>query len=100
MANICNNEFYAYSDNPENIKYIQDWFVNEYTNYIEIETTSDTTVDGWFESRWTFPEEQMNQLYEGLPDKEDIYMRCLSVEYGNDYVDYHKCEEDGWYQVI
>ena len=42
----------------------------------------------------------MNRLYEGIPNKEDIYMRCLSVEYGCLYHALWICEnEEGWDEV-
>lgn len=97
MANICNNEFYAYSDNTENITYLENFFKDYGSCAYDCDTCS---IDVNFESRWTFPDLDMETLYEGIPDKTDIYMRCLSVEYGCDYVAYHKCEDDsGWYLI-
>ena len=101
MANVCSNEFYAYSDNYDNIEYITKFF-EKYKYYGTSEIiNNETSIDVDFNSKWCFPEEDMNQLFESLPDKSDIYMRCLSVEYGCDYVAYWKCEDDkGWYQVV
>jgi hypothetical protein len=95
MANICSNEFYAGSSNPENIKYIIKFIQKEFDGEIEFDEES---VDADFSSKWVYPSEQMDKLYEGLPDKEHIYMRCLSVEYGCEYVEFHICDgEGGWY---
>lgn len=97
MANICTNIFYAYSENPKNIVKIQNFFDKE---GIEYDFSSDS-LDATFDSRWTFPEDSMNELFKSLPDKSDIYMRCLSYEFGCDYVAYWKCEdEEGWYQIV
>ena len=97
MSNPCSNTFYAYSEDRKNIEAIIKFF-NEWP-YSDIEDSGES-VDVYFESRWDFPEEEMKKLYESLPNKEDIYMRCLSVEYGCDYVAYWKCNEEGWYQEI
>lgn len=95
MANTCTNIFYAFSENPENIEKIEKFFDN---NDIDYDSSNDT-IDSVFDSRWVFPEALMNDLFKAIPDKSDIYMRCLSYEFGNDYVAYWKCEdEEGWYQ--
>jgi len=97
MANLCSNDFYAYSEDENNIKTIDNFLKSELYADTEVDKT---TIDAWFDSKWTFPEELMNQLYEEIPNKEDVYMRCLSVEYGCDYIGYHKCEENGWYDAL
>lgn len=98
MANICDNQFYAYSEDPENIECILNFF-NDWDNVCHGESTEDT-IELYFESKWEFPEELMQKLFESIPDKSDIYMRCLSVEYGTDYVAYYKCDETGWKQIV
>lgn len=98
MANVCDNTFYAMSDNAENIDYIETFLTNNLQASCDV---YDNCIDAYFDSRWTFPEELMDKMFEELPDKNDIYMRCLSVEYGCDYVAYHKCEgETGWYDAL
>ena len=41
----------------------------------------------------------MEDLYPSIPNKEDIYIRCLSVEYGNLYHALWICDEDNWREV-
>lgn len=77
MANICDNTFYACSEDRQNIEAIINFFNG--WSYADIEDSGES-VDVYFESRWDFPEEEMKKLYESLPNKKDIYMRCLSVE--------------------
>lgn len=96
MSNICSNTFYAYSENRDNIDVIINFFHK--WPYSEIED-SGTSVDVYFDSNWIFPEEEMKKLYELIPNKEDIYIRCLSVEYGNLYHALWICSEDGWEEV-
>ncbi len=95
MANICNNQFYAYSEDPENIRRILDFF-NNWSSVCHGESTDDT-VELYFESKWVFPEEEMITLFQLIPNKSDIYMRCLSVEYGCMYHALWYCDEDGWH---
>lgn len=96
MANICDNTFYAYTEDPDNIKAIENFFKNMHADYEE----NDGNIDVNFGSKWTFPKEDMDKLYESIPNKEDISMRCLSVEYGCLYHELWVCNgEDGWESV-
>ena len=74
MANICNNEFYLTSSDFANIKYAKEWFENSdldcYTEIID-----DDCIEVNFSSKWTFPDELMQKFVDGIPNKEDIYIR-------------------------
>ncbi len=96
MANICDNTFFAYSDDPQNLEVIKDFFENQYEADLE---ECDNSINCYFESKWTFPEVDMDNLYKKIPNKSDIYMRCLSVEYGCLYHALWVCNEDGWEEV-
>src|SRR5574344_412360 len=94
MSNTCKNEFYAYSTNKRNIKHIKK-YISEHFN-CDFEEDCDC-VDSVFTSELQFPEKEMNEMFKGLPDKNNISMRCLSNEKQNNYIDYHKCEGlPGW----
>lgn len=96
MANICDNIYSAFSRDKENINTILNYFHN--WPYSEIENSGES-VDVYFSSRWTFPEKEMNELFEIIPNKDDIHMRCLSYEFGNLYHALWICDEDGWREV-
>lgn len=99
MANICSNEFWACSTNRQNIQTVLDYFNNNEDRFDSEVTDNGDQADIYFNSRWEFPEKEMNELYESLPDKEDIYMRCLSVEYGCMYHALWECDKNGWREV-
>ena len=82
MANFCDNTLQVCSSNSENITYIKKF--------------DSENIQVCFDSKWDFPENDMEELYQGLPDKEDINMVCLSVEWGNFYCCFHVCTKDGW----
>lgn len=96
MSNPCNNTLYAYSEDRKNIEAIIKFF-NKWP-YSDIDDSGES-VDIYFDSRWTFPEEEMKKLYESIPNKDNIYMRCLSVEYGCMYHALWECDENGWREV-
>ncbi len=98
MANICSNEMYVSSEDSKNLEVVKNFF-NDW-EYASVEEDDDH-LDIYFDSKWTFPEKEMEKLFNLIPNKDDIYMRVLSVEYGNDYIGYHKCDdEDGWYNAL
>lgn len=97
MANICENSLYVTSDNPENIKTVDDFFSE--IPHADIIADWEEEREVYFGSKWTFPEELMQELYDKIPDKEDIYMRCLSVEYGCLYHALWVCDKNGWREV-
>lgn len=96
MANICSNQMYVYSEDRTNIKTVLDFFHD--WPYAEKEDSGES-ADIYFDSKWVFPEEQMNELFNLIPNKDDIYMRCLSYEFGNLYHALWVCDEDGWREV-
>lgn len=95
MANICENHMRIYGS-EKNLEYIDKFF----DNWADVDWYDDESMEIIFESRWDFPEEQMKDLYNNLPDKEDdIYITCLSVEYGNLYHALWVCDKEGWREV-
>ena len=96
MANICTNLMQACSEDRQNIDTIINFFHN--WPYAEIKDSGES-VDVYFDSNWTFPENRMNELFNLIPNKADIYMRCLSYEFGNLYHALWVCDENGWREV-
>lgn len=92
MANICDNTLKVYSENPENLKCVESFF----KDWGDIEKVDEESLEIYFDSNWVFPEEEMNKLYEELPDKKNIAMTCLSTEWGCFYCEFHTYDEDGW----
>ena len=97
MANLCENTLYVCSEDPFNIRKVLKYFDEHFSDYdYDIQ---DNSIDIYFSSKWAFPESEMNELFDLIPNKEDIYMRCLSVEYGNLYHALWVCDENGWHEV-
>ena len=51
MANICENTLHAYSENSENIKYIESFF----KDLGEVERVDDENLEVYLDSKWRFP---------------------------------------------
>ena len=94
MANICDNKMYVLSEVPENIKYIKEYMKN--WNGADIEDIDDDSFEVYFSSRWDFPLTEMNEMVEKIPDKEDIFIRVLSVEESTCYCAFHLYEGKEW----
>lgn len=93
MANICDNTLRVYSEDYNNIEYIKDFFDSKG----DVEESTNNELNIFFDSKWTFPDDLMDKLYNNLPNKQDINMTCLSVEWGNLYCEFHYCDSDGWH---
>jgi hypothetical protein len=101
MANICDNSFYAQSSSEANLDAIEKFFdAWEGLGYdVDEKYRRDDELEYYFESKWVFPESDMDKLFNSIPDKNDIFMRCLSVDYGERYHALWFCEdENGWYE--
>lgn len=98
MANICDNDLFISSDDTNNLEYVKNFMTSKLD--ADILDEDEEFVDIFFNSKWDFPNEIMDELYKGIPNKEDIYMRCLSTEFGCDYVAFHKCIDDSGWKLI
>lgn len=95
MANICENKFYVYSDN--NIEKLMIKFTELFEHQLsgEITYNSDHFFEGYFSSKWSFPEHIFENLFDEFED-ESIYFRCISEEYGNGYVSMNIYVKNEW----
>lgn len=95
MSNICDNKFYIYSkENAEAIdKKLEKLFKEELDG--EITYKDECVIEGYFDSRWTFPDEIFENFFEEFED-EELYMRCLSEEYGCGLVSMNIYRDGGW----
>lgn len=93
MANVCDNQLRIYTENEENQKYVIDFLKRKLNANIE---GNNTDIEAYFGSKWMFPADIMDELYKGMPNKDDIDMTCLSVEWGCYYCEFHSCDKDGW----
>jgi hypothetical protein len=49
-----------------------------------------------FDSRWTFPHQEMEKLTEKLPEGNDLYVRVISYEFGCEYVGFNIYTSGEW----
>jgi hypothetical protein len=94
MANMCENKMYVESNDVSNIEYIIPYMKKKFRASIEV--IDDFTFECYFESKWNFPERIMEEFVEGIPNKDDIYIRVLSVEECNYYCAFHVYEGEEW----
>lgn len=94
MANICDNKFYIYCDSESVIEKIVEKLDTLFEDTLdgEISYATENAIEGYFDSRWAFPEDIFDDFFKEFDD-DSLYMRCLSEEYGcglvsmNIYVD-------------
>lgn len=99
MANICNNKFFFCCENNYE-KYIGlfNELKDQFSYFMfEILDSNDNfcTIEGEFESKWTFPSDIFENL--DFKEKDGCYFRCLSEEYGCGYVAMNIFKDDEWW---
>lgn len=99
MANICDNKFLI-SCEDENVseqisKKLGELFEEDLDGEITYEDGG--IIEGWFESRWSFPDDIFDDFFEEFKD-DSIYMRCLSEEYGMGLVSMNVYSEGNWWE--
>ena len=58
MSNICENTLRVYSENSENLECIENFF----KDLGDVERIDDENLEVYFDSKWRFPEEEMDKL--------------------------------------
>lgn len=97
MANICSNDFYI-SFEDENVgKLIEAKLEKLFTDTLSGDITyiDEGCIEGYFDSRWTFPAQIFQDFFDEFED-ETIYMRCLSEEYGMGLVSMNIYSDGHW----
>lgn len=62
--------------------------------YGDITYEDEDIVEGYFDSRWNFPNEEFEEI---IPEGTEVYFRCLSEEYGCEYVAMNVYSDGGWH---
>lgn len=99
MANICDNKFLISCEDEKIVEQISKKLEELFSEdlYGEITYEDDRIIEGYFESRWRFPDDIFDDFFEEFKD-DTIYMRCLSEEYGMDLVSMNVYSEGSWWE--
>ena len=99
MANICDNKFLISCEDEKIVEQISNKLEILFENELEGEITyeDEMIIEGWFDSRWDFPDEIFDNFFTEFADN-TIYMRCLSEEYGCGLVSMNVYSEGSWWE--
>lgn len=99
MANICDNKFLISCEDENIVERISKKLENCFDEFLDGEITyeDERIIEGWFESRWRFPDDIFDDFFEEFKD-DTIYMRCLSEEYGCELVSMNVYSEGSWWE--
>jgi hypothetical protein len=106
MANICDNTLYACSENVEDIELLYEFIKENFScsdldiDYEDFDSSREAYLNAYFDSKWNFPQSKLEEVTNKLKDKNAMYIRCLSVEYGCDYVSYNKFVDGEWINIV
>jgi hypothetical protein len=98
MANTCTNRLYLSTrdkhlrdDLAESIRQSFDCNDVQQSGHGEV---FDCEME--FDSRWTFPHKEMEELTKELPQVNDLYIRVLSYEFDCEYVGFNIYANGEW----
>ena len=99
MANICNNKLLISCENEKVMEQISNKLEKLFEDELEGEITYEDgmIIEGWFDSRWNFPDEIFDNFFTEFAD-DTIYMRCLSEEYGCGLVSMYVYSDGSWWE--
>lgn len=99
MANICENKYYITCDNSETLNAIATKLDQMFEDRLdldgEITYLDESFLEGYFDSKWSFPDHIFENFFDEFTD-DTIYMRCLSTEYGCQYVAMNIYRDKRW----
>ena len=98
MANICDNKFLISCEDEEVLELISNKLEKLFENELDggITYVDEGVIEGYFDSKWTFPDEIFDDFFTEFAD-DTIYMRCLSEEYGCGLVSMNVYSEGSWW---
>ena len=99
MANVCDNKFLISCEDENIVKQISKKLGELFAEdlYGEITYEDERIIEGYFESRWRFPDDIFDDFFEEFKD-DSIYMRCLSEEYGCELISMNVYSEGSWWE--
>ena len=99
MANICDNNFLISFEDENLGKLISNKLKKLFEDELfgEITYEDEGVIEGYFESRWSFPLNIFENFFDEFSN-DSIYMRCLSIEYGCEYVAMNIYRDQIWEQ--
>ncbi len=98
MANICTNLLYCTSESKKNKERIKQFITDTFEVFTE--EVNEEFMEFDFGSKWAFPHKEMKKFTEALKHDKSLYIRCLSYEFGCDYVEYMRYKNGKWNSTI
>lgn len=94
MADYATNIFYASTENEKDLdkieKFLGDTFCDCYLD------KSKDCIEGEFFSKWDYPAKEIDEMISLLESKDKIYIRVLSHELCNEYVNFQVFSNGKW----
>lgn len=93
MANYATNIFHASTENKQDLNKIEAFLDDNFKGFVN---RYGDTVDAEFDSRWEYPEKEINELIALLVAKDKIYIRILTYELEDEYVSFRIFSQGKW----
>ncbi len=93
MANYATNIFHASTKNKQDLDKIEAFLDENFNGYVG---RNDDTINAEFDSRWEYPEKEIDELVALLEAKEKTYIRILTYELEDEYVSFRIFSQGSW----
>ena len=94
MANYATNIFYASTENEKDLDRVENFLEDTFCDcYLD---RSEDSIEGEFSSKWDYPEKEINKMISLLENKDKIYIRVLTHELCNEYVNFQVFSNGEW----
>lgn len=94
MANYATNLFFASTENGKDLDRVEKFLEETFRNcYLE---RSEDFIEGEFSSKWDYPEKEIDEMISLLEGKNEIYIRVLTHELCNEYVNFQVFSNGEW----
>lgn len=94
MANYATNIFFASTENEKDLDKIEKFLEERFCDcYFD---KSEDYIEGEFLSKWDYPAKDIDEMISLLESKDTIYIRVLSHELCNEYVNFQVFSNGEW----
>lgn len=94
MANYATNLFYLSTKNENDLDRVER-FLNDNFQCCDL-IREQGWIEAQFDSRWVYPEKEMDQLLSSLEQLSELYIRVLTHELCNEYVSFRVFSDGEW----
>ncbi len=97
MSILCNNQIVCTTENPETLSLIENWVVENISDFCDIEVNDDhTRLHFNLDHDHGFPAVMMQRMTNELPADNSLSISVLTHDQGHEYIVHHQFKDCRW----